>query len=206
MSASNSPQYLVKAVFNDKLKIFQLGAPTMAALWEKIQNAFDIPNESKLQGQYVDKDNESILLDTDEELMLAFAICDVPLRINVKSRSTNAESAEPVAVPVQRNDAVTKQSSDVYDEDGFVSATIVVEPDFDVSSDDDDSSSSDENEPESGPWTHTDPDMVSCAERTLAEVGVVVQARNLQAFMQLLQVPMDRLSKVGIVTPGTTDQ
>lgn len=206
MSASNSPQYLVKAVFNDKLKIFQLGAPTMAALWGKIQNAFDIPNESKLQGQYVDKDNESILLDTDEELMLAFAICDVPLRINVKSRSTNAESAEPVAVPVQRNDAVTKQSSDVYDEDGFVSATIVVEPDFDVSSDDDDSSSSDENEPESGPWTHTDPDMVSCAERTLAEVGVVVQARNLQAFMQLLQVPMDRLSKVGIVTPGTTDQ
>jgi len=204
MSASNCPQYqyLVKAVFNDKLKIFQLKAPTMASLWEKIRCAFDIPNSVEstlLQGQYVDKDDESILLDTDEELMLAFAICDVPLRINVESRSNdaNAKPVEPVAVPV-RNDAVTKATSVVYNDDGFVAATKVFETD--ASSDDDDSSSSDENDLDSSPWVHTDPDKISCAVSTLAKVGVVVQARNLQAFMQALQVPVDRLFEVGVLS------
>ncbi len=95
------PIFLVKADFQteNKLKIFNLSAATMDSLWGKVECAFGV-HESSLQAKYVDKDGEYIILDTDEELLLAFSICDVPLRVNLLPRAS--APAAPVATP--RND------------------------------------------------------------------------------------------------------
>lgn len=187
----SAPTYLVKAVFKDKLKIFQLPDPTMDSLWSKVESAFGVTDgRSSLQGQYVDKDGESIFLDTDEELVLAFAICDVPLRINLVPCAT-APTAEPVAVPVaSRNDAKAK-SSNFVDEEGCVRAMKVTE-----SSSDDSSSDSSDDDLEVISWKEILPDdVVSRVTQNLAAAGISVSSGDLQGFCRVLQVPLDRIDK-----------
>lgn len=195
MSSNSSPKFLVKATFNKKIKIFQLPTTNMETLWACVRRAFDIGDhvpQSAFQGQYLDKDGESIFVDTDEELMLAFAICDQPLRLNVLFCSEDQGSNEPVAFPVGP-DTMESLPSSFEDEAGVVSATKV--KDWESS---DDSSSSDvtDNDDDAGAWTESNPRLFADAESSLKDAGVSVASADLQSFMQLLQLPTSRLRHV----------
>jgi len=105
-----------------------------------------------------------------------------------------------VAVPV-RNDAVAASSSsaegaDFFDADGVVPAT-KVEKEDDSS---DDSSSSDLSDDGGGgrgrdpEAMRIDPSTLANAERNLHDAGVRVSGKDLQALLQLLEVPGNRLA------------
>jgi len=196
MSSNCSPKFLVKATLNNKVKIFQLPTPNMQTLWACVRRAFDVGEsvpQSAFQGQYLDKDGESISVDTDEELMLAFAICDQPLRLNVLScREKDQGTEEPVAFLVGPSTAESPPLS-YGDAAGVLSATKVNDADLS-----DDSSSSDvtDNDEDAGSWLESNPRLFADAESSLKDAGVSVQAADLQSFMQLLQLSTSRLHHI----------